>query len=152
MSLSCREREFSRWKREHLDERRRPNHPTDTRRASPCTWGHPTDTRRASPCTWGSSSSTYAALPSCGSPSSITSEACTSLNRPEVISVSLLEVAFLSQLEAVMLDVASLGQLEAASLSLGEALSSFCLSNREGASSLFIFVSVLENRQRQRKL
>jgi len=60
--------------------------------------------------------------------------------------VSLLEAAFLSQLDAVLLDVASLGQLEAASLSLEEALS-FCLLNREGAPSLFIFVSLLENRE-----
>jgi len=38
-------------------------------------------------------------------------------------SLSLLEAASLSQLEAVLLDVASLDQLAAASLSLGEALS-----------------------------
>ena len=59
--------------------------------------------------------------------------------------MSLLEAASLSQLEEVLLDVASLSQLEAASLSLEEALS-FCLLNREGAPSLFIFVSLLENR------
>ena len=85
-------------------------------------------------------------MPSCGSPSKITSEACSSLSRPEVISVSLLEVAFLSQLEAVLLDVASLGQLEAASLSLEEALS-FCLLNREGAPSRFIFVSFFKKQK-----
>ena len=62
--------------------------------------------------------------------------------------MSLLEAAFLSQLEAVLLDVASLGRLEAASLSLEEALS-FCLLNREGALSLFIFVTLLENRERE---
>ena len=61
--------------------------------------------------------------------------------------MSLLEAASLSQLETVLLDVACLGRLEATALGLEEALP-FCLLNREGDHSLFIFVSLLENRER----
>ena len=66
--------------------------------------------------------------------------------------MSLLEAASLSQLEAVLLDVASLSQIEAASLSLEEALS-LCLSDRDGAPSLFVSVSfVKKQRERAREL
>ena len=74
------------------------------------------------------------------------------MSRPEVASLSLLEAASLSQVEAVLLDVASLSQLEAASLSLEEALS-FCLFDRKGAPSLFISVFfVKKQRERESKL
>jgi len=60
--------------------------------------------------------------------------------RESTPSLSLLEAAFLSQLEAVLLDVASLPQLEAASLSLEEALS-HCLFDTERVPPLSVSLS-----------